>query len=106
MKKLFLLFSLAALSLVASAQQDPQYSQYWFTKMATNPGYAGATGAYCGTLLYRDQWAGFGGEPKTLLFTLDGPIYILHGGLGIVVSSDQLGPYTNRDFSLSYAYRA
>ncbi len=106
MKKLFILISLAFLALNVSAQQDPQFSQFWFTRMAINPGYAGANGAYCGTLIYRDQWAGFGGEPKTLLFSLDAPVYILHGGLGLVVSSDQLGFNTNRDFSLSYAYRA
>ena len=107
MKKIFLLITLAFLAphIRSFAQQDPQFSQFWFTRMAINPGYAGANGAYCGTLMYRDQWAGFGGEPKTLLFSLDAPVYILHGGLGLVVSSDQLGFNTNRDFSLSYAYR-
>jgi len=107
MKKIYILLPFIIIfTLNVSAQQDPQYSQYWFTKMGYNPGYAGANGAYCGTLLYRDQWAGFGGEPKTLFFSLDAPFYILHGGLGIVVTSDQLGVNTNRSFGLSYAYRA
>ena len=55
----------------AWAQQDPQFSQNMFTKLAINPGFAGANGAYCGTLLYRNQWTGFGGEPKTFLFSGD-----------------------------------
>ena len=53
----------------ASAQQDPQFSHNMFTKLSVNPGVAGANEAICATLLYRNQWTGFGGEPKTMLFT-------------------------------------
>lgn len=106
MKKLYILLSAIALfSITASAQQDPQYSQFWFTRMGINPGYAGANGAYCGTLLYRNQWTGFGGEPKTFYFSLDAPVYVLHGGLGLNFANDQIGFNTNRNFGLSYAYR-
>src|SRR6267154_2735440 len=105
MKKLYILiiFAFLAPHIQSYAQQDPQFSQFWFTRMAINPGFAGASGAYCGTLLYRNQWSGFGNEPKTFLFSLDAPFYVLHGGLGLVVTNDQLGFNTNRSFGLSYA---
>jgi type IX secretion system PorP/SprF family membrane protein len=89
------------------AQQDPQFSQNMFTKLTTNPGFAGANDAICGTLLYRNQWTGFGGEPKTMLFTIDMPIEVLHGGVGLsVTAADQLGAQKNMQVRGAYAYRA
>src|SRR5689334_14421366 len=86
----FLLLSLNLFK--ASAQQDPQFSQYQFAKLYYNPGYAGANDAICGTLLYRNQWTGFGGEPKTMMITGDMPVDVLHGGVGLSAHAmDMLG---------------
>lgn len=93
--------------LSASAQQDPQFSQNMFTKLCVNPGFAGANDAICGTLLYRNQWTGFGGEPKTMLLTADMPMDALHGGVGLTVyAADGLGAEKNMNFRAAYAYRA
>jgi len=107
MKKVYLLVVLVitGVNMVALAQQDPQFSQHIFIKQAFNPGYVGSTGAYCGTLLYRNQWTGFGGEPKTMVFTADGAIDEIHGGVGLTVISDQLGFDKNLNLRLAYAYR-
>jgi len=91
---------------ITYAQQDPQFSQYMFAKLAFNPAYAGANDAYCGTLLYRNQWTGFGGEPKTMLFTADAAFDEIHGGVGLTVISDQLGFDKNLNIRAAYAYRA
>ncbi len=91
---------------VANAQQDPQFSQNMFTKLSVNPGFAGANDAICGTLLYRNQWTGFGGEPKTMLFTADMPVEVLRGGVGLsVYVADQLGAEKNLNIRGMYAYR-
>ena len=91
----------------ASAQQDPQFSQNMFAKLPVNPGVAGANDAICGTLLYRNQWTGFGGEPKTMLFTADMPLDILRGGVGLsVYAADQLGAEKNFSARAAYAYQA
>lgn len=101
----FFLFSLLVIS--ASAQQDPQFSQNMFTKLCTNAGYAGSNDAICGTLLYRNQWTGFGGEPKTMLLTADMPVEMLHGGVGLTVyAADGLGVEKNLNVRGAYAYRA
>jgi type IX secretion system PorP/SprF family membrane protein len=109
MIKSFTLFLLAVALLVAGelhAQQDPQYSQFMFTRMVNNPGYAGSSDAICGTLVYRNQWTGFGEEPKTMLFSADMPVKPLKGGLGInVTGMDELGFEKNLYANLNYAYR-
>ena len=93
-------------SIACFAQQDPQFSQNMFTKLATNPGYAGSNDAICGTLLYRNQWTGFGGEPRSTLLTLDMPIEVLHGGVGLsIIVGDQLGAEKNMSIRGVYAYR-
>jgi type IX secretion system PorP/SprF family membrane protein len=89
------------------AQQDPQFSQHMFTRMYYNPGFAGANDAICGTLLYRNQWTGFGGEPKTAMLTADMPIDKLHGGVGISLHAlDDLGGGKSLNVKANYAFRA
>lgn len=90
----------------AMGQQDPQFSQNMFTKLSVNPGYAGSNDAICGTLMYRNQWTGFGGEPKTMLLMADMPVEALHGGVGLsVYGSDRLGAESNLNIRGAYAYR-
>ena len=99
-------YVLFILSLAASAQQDPQFSQNMFTKLCVNPGFAGSNDAICGTLLYRNQWTGFGGEPKTMLLTADMPVDLLHGGVGLTIyAADGLGVEKNLNVRGAYAYR-
>lgn len=99
--------ALLAFGPAALAQQDPQFSQNMFTKLSVNPGFAGANDAICATLLYRNQWTGFGGEPKTMLFTADMPVDMLHGAVGLsVYAADNLGAEKNLNFRGAYAYRA
>src|SRR5437868_1304689 len=108
MRKIFTvsLFLSAIIVLPALAQQDPQFSQHMFTKLYYNPGFAGANDAICGTLLYRNQWTGFGGEPKTGMLTADMPMDALHGGIGLSVHAlDMLGAGNSLNIKANYAYR-
>ena len=104
-------FQLIALLLVITctavfAQQDPQFSQNMFNRLYTNPGYAGSSEGICGSLLYRNQWTGFEGNPKTIVFGVDAPVEMLHGGLGLsVLASDELGFEKTFGAKLSYAFR-
>ncbi len=89
-----------------SAQQDPQFSQNMFTRLSVNPALAGSNDAICATLLYRNQWTGFGGEPKTMLFNADMPIDAIRGGVGLsVYVADQLGAEKNLNARAAYAYQ-
>jgi len=87
------------------AQQDPQYSMYMFNQLALNPAYAGSKEALSSTLVYRNQWTGISGAPKTAMFSLQAPLKNKKIGLGLEVVSDKLGPQNTNAILLSYAYR-
>ena len=105
MKKIFTPLAFLFFSLVAYAQQDPQFSQFMFNKLYSNPGYAGSSDAICGTLLYRNQWMGFDGAPKTGMLSADMPVPVLHGGVGLSVAIDKLGFETSLGAKLAYSFR-
>ena len=86
------------------SQQDPQFSQNMFIKLPINPGYAGTNGAICATAVYRTQWVGFPGAPKTLFFSIDAPVTILHGGAGLTIVNDQLGNFSFMHVRGAYSY--
>ena len=96
---------LALLSVFSvSAQQDPQFSQNMFNKLANNPGFAGSRDAISTTLLHRSQWIGFEGAPTTLNLSVDAPITMLHGGVGLNIVKDNIAQYSNLGLQVSYAY--
>ena len=102
---LIMLF-VAAVPMAVFGQQDPQFSQYMFGRLPVNAGYAGSSDAICASLLYRNQWTGFGGEPKSTMFSFDMPVDALHGGVGLsVYAADRLGAENNMNVHGAYAYR-
>ena len=89
---------------IAVAQQDAQFSQNMFGKLDYNPGYAGMDKAYCASLIGRDQWVNFPGNPKTFLFNGDAYIPQIGGGAGLTVYDDKLGFQSTLEIKLSYSY--
>ena len=107
MRKLTSLLVLTLTGFISSAQQDAQFSHNMFNRLATNAGYAGTNNAICATLIGRSQWVSFPGAPKTGLLSIDAPILTktpFHGGIGLVLCSDQLGYEKNLNAKLSYSY--
>ena len=106
MKKTILFISLITLSFgVSQAQQVPQFSQNMFNKLANNPAIAGSSESINATVLHRSQWMGFDGAPTTLNLSVEGPIPILSGGIGLNIVSDAIAEYKNLGLQLSYAYQ-
>lgn len=99
---LSLVFSLT--TIIIFAQQDAQFSQNTLIKLPVNPGFAGTNGAVCATAVYRNQWVGFEGAPKTMLVSIEAPIIELHGGLGLTVVSDKLGKFGFTHARAAYSY--
>ncbi|HOY33130.1 MAG TPA: type IX secretion system membrane protein PorP/SprF [Bacteroidales bacterium] len=117
MKKIYFFIIVSLVSFAALAQQDAQFTQNMFTNMAINPGYAGISKQICLTTLYRQQWTGFTdtyiqngetkthkGAPQTILLTVDAPVRVLRGGLGLSVYSDKLGFENNIGVKLAYSF--
>lgn len=72
--------------------------------MTVNPGYAGSRGHLTLTSLYRSQWVGLEGSPKTITFSIDSPVGIVDG-LGLSIIQDEWGPATETYFDGNYAHQ-
>lgn len=92
------------------AQQESQFTQYMFNKVAINPAAAGASGAICMTGIYRNQWIGMQDSkgnminPRTLGISADMPVYKIKSGVGLTFQYDKLGFEQDIDVRLNYAF--
>lgn len=87
----------------ASAQQESQYSQYMYNTMSFNPGYTGSREVLSVLGLYRTQWVGLEGAPKTMNFSAHSPIGERFG-IGLNIANDQIGPTKNTGATLNLSY--
>lgn len=105
MKKISCLLILLFVGMLeASAQQQSQYTQYMYNTMTINPGYTGTRAIPSIFGLYRTQWVGLDGAPKTANFSIESPITENGQGLGLSVISDQIGFTKETTVTASYAY--
>ncbi len=111
--KILLVLSFLWVNVEILAQQDAQFSQYMFSKMYINPATAGLDTANINMGAgYRSQWVGYtatfddGGAPNTTMLYFSMPIraFGTRQGVGLHFVNDQLGPLTNIELMLSYAY--
>jgi type IX secretion system PorP/SprF family membrane protein len=106
MKKIILLVFCFLSILKATAQQDPHFTQYMNNMSVVNPAYATATPAILNLgSLYRYQWAGIEGAPKTLTLFAHTPINEkIEGGFSLV--SDNIGDGAKKEtnFFADFAY--
>lgn len=86
-------------------QQKPMYSQYMFNMLNINPAYAGSRGAMSAVALYRNQWLGFPGAPRTTTFSFDMPLQNRKVGLGVQFYDDRIGVERTTGFNAIYAFR-
>jgi type IX secretion system PorP/SprF family membrane protein len=102
MKKLILFFMF--FSVVCSAQQDAQYTQYMYNTISVNPAYAGSRGVLSVFGLYRTQWIGLDGAPKTSTFSVNTPLNNSNLGLGVSLVNDKIGPTNENTLSADLSY--
>ncbi len=86
-----LLFWVTAICGSLQAQQDAQYTQYMYNTMSVNPAYAGSRGQLSIAAMYRAQWVGLDGAPKTQTLNLHSPIRNSKLGYGISIVNDNIG---------------
>ena len=102
MRKLHLII-LLLVGLAATAQQDPQYTQYMYNMNIVNPAYAGSTGTTSIGALYRSQWVGLEGAPSTGTLTIHSPVGN-RVGLGLSLISDEIGPVEETNAYADFSY--
>lgn len=87
------------------AQQEPQYSQYVFATQLINPAYISSKEYLSANLIYRTQWVGISGAPKTASFTVDAPMdKNKKMALGLAISHDEIGPSQQTTVTVDYGY--
>ncbi|MEP6737288.1 MAG: PorP/SprF family type IX secretion system membrane protein, partial [Chryseolinea sp.] len=89
----------------AHAQQSAINSQYLYNGLLINPAYAGSHVQLSATLNYRNQWVNFDGAPQTANLGIHTSVNKSKVGLGLLVSNDNIGSYSNNSVFGSYAYR-
>ena len=106
MKKILFLISFFFYIIDISAQQDPEYTHYMYNMSVVNPAYATGTSAMLNTgALYRTQWVGAVGSPKTFTFfghtALSDKIEV-----GLSLISDDIGDGAKKEnnFYADFAY--
>lgn len=104
MKKILVLtLFFVLINSISFAQQDAQYTQYMYNTISVNPGYAGSRDVLSLTGLYRSQWVGLEGTPKTMTFSGHSPLRNEKLGLGVSIVRDEIWiqdeTYIDVDFS-------
>jgi type IX secretion system PorP/SprF family membrane protein len=105
MNKLLSIVLFMLMSGIAYSQQDPLLSQYMFNKLAFNPAYAGSREVLTIDAIYRNQWVGIDGAPKTLNLCIHTPMRNPHIGLGMYIYNYNVGPAVDQGAMATFAYR-
>jgi len=105
MKKLYLPIILIATWQIARAQQEPQYTQFMFNKLAYNPAYAGSFESPTLTAIYRNQWMGLDGAPETQIISYSQRAAGNRVGIGGHIMRNTIGITRTLTFNIDYAYR-
>ncbi len=101
---------LVLMSFFVKGQQAPMFTNYSNSYASTNPGFGGLSEGVNVMGIYRDQWTGFKDmdgnsvAPKTLLFSGDMPVKLLHGGASLSIMKDQIAFEDNINVNMGYSF--
>lgn len=99
-----------AVSGLLMSQQAPMFTNYSNSYASVNPGFGGLSDGINVMGIYRDQWTGFKDmngnavAPKTMLFSGDMPVKLLHGGASLSIMNDKIGFEDNVNINLGYSF--
>lgn len=98
------LLGLGFCSTIIYAQQDPQFTQYMYNHSNINPAYAGSDEGLNIFSMYRTQWVGLEGAPKTARLSVTTPLGKSGLGLGVNFTNDHLGVMDDNTLSIDLSY--
>ena len=86
--------------------QDPEFTQFYANPLYLNPAFAGTERCPRVALNYRNQWPGISGTFETYSASFDQHVESLHGGLGLLATTDQAAnTLKTTRISAIYAYQ-
>ena len=71
-----------------------------------NPAYSGIRGVPSFTSVFRNQWSGMPGAPKTANVSFDMPFSSVNSAVGFQFYTDRIGVQKTQGLKFNYAYRA
>lgn len=86
------------------AQQQPSFTHYMYNVQTYNPAYVGSRQAISVVGLYRVQWVGYDGAPKSQTISISAPIANQRLGIGFSIKNDKIGPMTATGAYADVAY--
>lgn len=89
---------------IAKAQQDPQYTQYMYNANMINPAYVASKENLSIFGMYRAQWVGMDGAPKTAVVSGLTPLWDNGLALGVNFANDRIGAMDENNISVDLAY--
>jgi type IX secretion system PorP/SprF family membrane protein len=101
MLKRLIILCLIVAPFTGRSQYIPQFSQLINTLEFVNPGYNASKIDPSATLLYRNQWTGFIGAPKTYGLNLNIPVNEWHAGFGLNTIAETRGLINQTNLSLT-----
>lgn len=105
MRKILFTTICALFAMTSFAQQEQQYTQFMYNKLAYNPGYAGSHETACITGIIRNQWLGLEGAPNTQILSFNMPILNQRVGIGANLTRHTIGISQKLTLDGVYSYR-
>jgi len=87
------------------SQQESQLTQFAYNKLSLNPAVAGENDYTSITGIYRDQWSGIIGAPKSQYLTINFPTIVNQIGVGMNVQRQVIGIQEKREVATMLAYK-
>ena len=104
MNKIYIGSLLLLLFVTAHSQQLPDRSYFSEMGFVWNPAITGESQHWEAFAAYRQQWAGFEGNPNTVSIGTQFPILDFNMGLGGFIIQDYVQPISSTNIGLNYAY--
>jgi len=104
MKKILFILTFLFVAIFGYSQQERQYTQFMYNKLSFNPGYAGSFDAASLTGIYRNQWIGLDGAPKSVTLSFDAPLKNERVGIGLNLHTNKIGITNTVTVDGAYAY--
>jgi len=88
----------------SNAQQYSEYTQYMFNPVVFNPAYTGSRGLISMRAIYRNQWTGLEGAPRTINFGIHSPFRESNAAIGLWLENDEIGFTQTTRVNGTFAY--
>lgn len=104
MKNFIIIITLLIFGSDLTAQQESQFTQFYYAQQSYNPAYVGVRSVPSISLIYRQQWIGYDGAPTSIFAGYNSKFLSDKVGIGIGIHSDNIGIQKTWKGTMAYSY--